>query len=79
MQLKQLLLVEYQQEPIRKATTEGTTCQQTLQHFVRVTAPQIPDYILIDDEVGELIQFQLLIGNKTVIFIMVKYIYVINL
>ena len=37
-----------------RVTTEGTTCQiQTLQHFVRVTtAPQIPDYILIDDAAG---------------------------
>ena len=37
-----------------RVTTQGTTCQiQTLQHFVRVTtAPQIPDYILIDDAAG---------------------------
>ena len=64
-----------------RVTTEGTTCQiQTLQHFVRVTtAPQIPDYILIDDAVVVQIQFQLLIDNKTVTYIMVKYIYVSRL
>ncbi|MDB4227388.1 hypothetical protein N9799_01110 [Flavobacteriaceae bacterium] len=37
-----------------RVTTTGTTCEiLTLQHFVRVTtAPQIPDYILIDDVAG---------------------------
>ena len=37
-----------------RVTTTGTTCEiLTLQHFVRVTtAPEIPDYILIDDAAG---------------------------
>jgi len=37
-----------------RVTTTGTTCEiLTLQHFIRVTtAPQIPDYILIDDVAG---------------------------
>ena len=41
---------------------------QTLQHFVRVTtAPQIPDYILIDDAVGGTDPIPIIIDNKMVI------------
>ncbi|MGA0317018.1 MAG: PKD domain-containing protein [Flavobacteriaceae bacterium] len=39
-----------------RVETEGTTCETIrIQHLIRVTtAPQIPDYILIDDAVGGL-------------------------
>ena len=61
-----------------RVTTEGTTCQiQTLQHFVRVTtAPQIPDYILIDDAAGGTDPIPIINRTKMETYIMVKYIYV---